>query len=162
MFTLWLPVSMPPGCFPLTFPHSGIGVFPFPNREEKGVGRWMSKRVELKWRWELKVNTRGWSVTLNTTTPLTPHVPLSLVASSLSHSPSLPPEARDSLLRFLLWEYLSKSTVGVFHLYVNICMWVTHSHPVCGHDLVYVGHQTAKVLVHEVTNSVLCSLHTKF
>lgn len=31
----------------------------------KRVGRWVKRRGESKWRWELKVNTRGWSVTVN-------------------------------------------------------------------------------------------------
>lgn len=48
----------------------------------KSVGRMLNKRGGLKWQWELKVNTRGWSVTVNPLHHIWP--PLWLLVLSLS------------------------------------------------------------------------------
>lgn len=76
LFTHWLPVSMPPGCFPVTFPHC---VYSLSQPWRKRVGMWVNKRGESKWRWKLKVNTRGWSVTVKP--PLHMWSPLCLTLS---------------------------------------------------------------------------------
>lgn len=113
MFTHWLPVSMAPGCFPVTFPHSGSGVSPFPNHEERG---------ESKWRWELKVNTRGWSVTVT---------PSLHMWSPFCLAPSLFPLRLLTHCCALCSISIYQNQQECFHLYVSICMWVKHFHTEC-------------------------------
>lgn len=97
----------------------------------KRVRRWVNKRGESKWRWELKVNTRGWSVTVSP-----PRFTCGLLSVSLSlFSP------RGCWLTVVLFaaKVFIKINTSVF-----ICMWAY----ACGsstsilyvHDWVHVGY----------------------
>lgn len=100
---------------------------PLPKPWRKRVGMWVNKRGDSEWRWELKVNTRGWSVTVKP--PLHMWSPLCF---ALAHLP----------LRLLTHccvlcsKSIYQNQQEYICLYVSMCMWITHLHT----DWVHVGY----------------------